>query len=223
MRHRSIGKLSSRISENLSQSQARNVPRASGLWIPAGAGMTVVIDTICTVSPASAPATVVPANAGIQSESASRCLHTNTARLDFDNSIREAESSAPSFCHSLTRGRSKPASGLDKFPALISTTAPATRPSHRPDPSNPANLTPPCARLPASYITMSWHWRLISGSTSSSTRRGINPERSFQHAGIVRSMLVTCRLHGVCPQECLPEVIKRIGQRPAAQAHQANS
>ncbi|MES2538639.1 MAG: hypothetical protein V4632_22505, partial [Pseudomonadota bacterium] len=61
------------------------------------AGMTVVIYTICNAFrlPASAPTTVVPAQAGIQSAPASRCLHTATASLDFDNTIREAESPAP--------------------------------------------------------------------------------------------------------------------------------
>ncbi|MES2536506.1 MAG: hypothetical protein V4632_11605, partial [Pseudomonadota bacterium] len=54
---------------------ARLYPRASGLWIPAFAGMTVVRVEVVPIT------TVIPAKAGIQTELASRCLHADDGTL----------------------------------------------------------------------------------------------------------------------------------------------
>ena len=41
-------------------------------------------------------------------------------------------------------------------------------------------------------------------------------EVGAQHAGIVQSLIVTCRLHGVDPYAYLVDVLQRVGEHPAA-------
>lgn len=41
-------------------------------------------------------------------------------------------------------------------------------------------------------------------------------EVGAQHAGIVQSLIVTCRLHGIDPYTYLVDVLQRVGQHPAA-------
>jgi len=41
-------------------------------------------------------------------------------------------------------------------------------------------------------------------------------EVGARHAGIVQSLIVTCRLHGVDPYTYLVDVLQRVGQHPAS-------
>jgi transposase len=45
-------------------------------------------------------------------------------------------------------------------------------------------------------------------------------ELGAKHIGIVQSLLVTCRLHGVDPYDYFVDVLQRISQHPASQVHQ---
>jgi transposase len=45
-------------------------------------------------------------------------------------------------------------------------------------------------------------------------------ELGAKHVGIVQSLLVTCRLHGIDPYDYVVDVLQRIGQHPASQVHQ---
>ncbi len=45
-------------------------------------------------------------------------------------------------------------------------------------------------------------------------------ELDAKHVGIVQSLLVTCRLHGIDPYDYVVDVLQRIGQHPASQVHQ---
>lgn len=44
-------------------------------------------------------------------------------------------------------------------------------------------------------------------------------ELGARHVGIVQSLIVTCRLHGVDPYDYLVDVLQRVGQHPAAEVH----
>ena len=44
-------------------------------------------------------------------------------------------------------------------------------------------------------------------------------ELGAKHIGIVQSLIVTCRLHGVDPYDYLVDVLQRVGQHPAADVH----
>lgn len=41
-------------------------------------------------------------------------------------------------------------------------------------------------------------------------------ELGARHVGIVQSLIVTCRLHGINPYDYLVDVLQRVGQHPAA-------
>ncbi|EQD62377.1 transposase, partial [mine drainage metagenome] len=41
-------------------------------------------------------------------------------------------------------------------------------------------------------------------------------ELSARHVGIVQSLIVTCRLHGIDPYTYLVDVLQRVGQHPAS-------
>ncbi len=45
-------------------------------------------------------------------------------------------------------------------------------------------------------------------------------ELGAKHIGIVQSLLVTCRLHGVDPYDYLVDVLQRVGQHPVSQVAQ---
>ena len=45
-------------------------------------------------------------------------------------------------------------------------------------------------------------------------------ELGAKHVGIMQSLLVTCRLHGVDPYEYLVDVLQRVGQHPACQVQE---
>jgi len=45
-------------------------------------------------------------------------------------------------------------------------------------------------------------------------------ELGAKHVGIVQSLIVTCRLHGVDPYDYLVDVLQRVGQHPAADVAQ---
>ena len=45
-------------------------------------------------------------------------------------------------------------------------------------------------------------------------------ELGAKHVGIMQSLLVTCRLHGVDPYEYLVDVLQRVGQHPASRVHE---
>lgn len=45
-------------------------------------------------------------------------------------------------------------------------------------------------------------------------------EVGAKHIGIVQSLLVTCRLHGVDPYDYLVDVLQRVGQHPASLVEQ---
>ena len=45
-------------------------------------------------------------------------------------------------------------------------------------------------------------------------------ELGAKHVGIVQSLIVTCRLHGVDPYDYLVDVLQRVGQHPAAEVAQ---
>ena len=45
-------------------------------------------------------------------------------------------------------------------------------------------------------------------------------ELGAKHVGIVQSLIVTCRLHGVDPHDYLVDVLQRVGQHPAAEVAQ---
>ncbi len=45
-------------------------------------------------------------------------------------------------------------------------------------------------------------------------------ELGAKHVGIMQSLIVTCRLHGVDPYEYLVDVLQRVGQHPASQVHE---
>ena len=42
-------------------------------------------------------------------------------------------------------------------------------------------------------------------------------ELGAKHVGIVQSLIVTCRLHGIDPYTYLVDVLQRVGQHPASQ------
>lgn len=44
-------------------------------------------------------------------------------------------------------------------------------------------------------------------------------ELGAKHIGIVQSLIVTCRLHGIDPYDYLVDVLQRLGQHPAADVH----
>jgi transposase len=41
-------------------------------------------------------------------------------------------------------------------------------------------------------------------------------ELGAQHVGIIQSLIVTCRLHGIDPYTYLVDVLQRIGEHPAS-------
>ncbi len=41
-------------------------------------------------------------------------------------------------------------------------------------------------------------------------------ELGARHVGIVQSLIVTCRLHGIDPSTYLVDVLQRVGQHPAS-------
>lgn len=45
-------------------------------------------------------------------------------------------------------------------------------------------------------------------------------EVGAQHAGIVQSLIATCRLHDVDPYTYLVDVLQRVGQHPASRVHE---
>lgn len=45
-------------------------------------------------------------------------------------------------------------------------------------------------------------------------------ELGAKHIGIVQSLLVTCRLHGINPYDYLVDVLQRVGQHPASRVEQ---
>jgi hypothetical protein len=45
-------------------------------------------------------------------------------------------------------------------------------------------------------------------------------EIGAEHVGIIQSLLVTCRLHGVNPYEYLVDVLQRISTHPASRAEE---
>lgn len=45
-------------------------------------------------------------------------------------------------------------------------------------------------------------------------------ELGAKHVGIMQSLIVTCRLHGIDPYDYLVDVLQRVGQHPASQAHE---
>ena len=44
-------------------------------------------------------------------------------------------------------------------------------------------------------------------------------ELGAQHARIMQNLIVTCRLHGIDPHDCLVDVLQRVGQHPANRVH----
>ena len=38
--------------------------------------------------------------------------------------------------------------------------------------------------------------------------------------GIIQSLIVTCRLHGIDPYEYLVDVLQRVGEHPASRVHE---
>ena len=45
-------------------------------------------------------------------------------------------------------------------------------------------------------------------------------ELGAKHIGIVQSLIVTCRLHGIDPYDYLVDVLQRVGQHPASRVHE---
>lgn len=45
-------------------------------------------------------------------------------------------------------------------------------------------------------------------------------ELGAQHVGIMQSLIVTCRLHGIDPYDYLVDVLQRVGQHPANRVHE---
>ena len=45
-------------------------------------------------------------------------------------------------------------------------------------------------------------------------------ELGARHVGIMQSLLVTCRLHGIDPYDYLVDVLQRVGQHPASRVHE---
>lgn len=45
-------------------------------------------------------------------------------------------------------------------------------------------------------------------------------ELGAQHVGIVQSLIVTCRLHGIDPYDYLVDVLQRVGSHPASRVHE---
>ena len=45
-------------------------------------------------------------------------------------------------------------------------------------------------------------------------------ELGAKHVGIMQSLLVTCRLHGIDPYDYLVDVLQRVGQHPASRVHE---
>ncbi|KAB2844933.1 MAG: IS66 family transposase, partial [Burkholderiales bacterium] len=45
-------------------------------------------------------------------------------------------------------------------------------------------------------------------------------ELGAQQVGIMQSLIVTCRLHGIDPYEYLVDVLQRVGQHPASRVHE---
>lgn len=45
-------------------------------------------------------------------------------------------------------------------------------------------------------------------------------ELGAKHVGIIQSLLVTCKLHGVNPYDYLVDVLQRVGQHPASRVHE---
>jgi len=45
-------------------------------------------------------------------------------------------------------------------------------------------------------------------------------ELGAKHVGIVQSLIVTCRLHGIDPYDYLVDVLQRVAHHPAADVHQ---
>ena len=45
-------------------------------------------------------------------------------------------------------------------------------------------------------------------------------ELGAKHVGIMQSLLVTCRLHGIDPYDYLVDVLQRVGQHPACQVQE---
>ena len=44
-------------------------------------------------------------------------------------------------------------------------------------------------------------------------------EVGAQHVGIIQSLIVTCRLHGIDPYEYLVDVLQRVEEQPGARTH----
>ena len=45
-------------------------------------------------------------------------------------------------------------------------------------------------------------------------------ELGAKHVGIIQSLLVICKLHGVDPYDYLVDVLQRVGQHPASRVHE---
>jgi len=45
-------------------------------------------------------------------------------------------------------------------------------------------------------------------------------ELGAKHVGIMQSLIVTCRLHGIDPYDYLVDVLQRVGQHPANRVHE---
>ncbi|EXI67214.1 MAG: Transposase [Candidatus Accumulibacter adjunctus] len=45
-------------------------------------------------------------------------------------------------------------------------------------------------------------------------------ELGARHVGILQSLIVTCRLHGINPYDYLVDVLQRIGQHPEERVHE---
>jgi hypothetical protein len=61
---------------------------------------------------------------------------------------------------------------------------------------------------------MNWSRRITPANCTSSLTRPRSPTRR-PYVGIVQSLIVTCRLHGVDPYDYLVDVLQRVGQHPA--------
>ena len=45
-------------------------------------------------------------------------------------------------------------------------------------------------------------------------------ELGAKHVGILQSLIVTCRLHGIDPYDYLVDVLQRVATHPAARVHE---
>jgi transposase len=45
-------------------------------------------------------------------------------------------------------------------------------------------------------------------------------ESGAEHVGIIQSLLVTCKLHGVNPYDYLVDVLQRVGSHPASRVEE---